>query len=173
MNTQALFNCIFSKLRQEDQELTQLSGEGIFYAPELYVAIVMGKAIKSNETEIFNSESRWVRETSFGYGGPTDFAFHVGNTKYVFELKLRDTVHSYINDVQKLKSMSDKEDAHYEKYFIALVDSYTHKDEPDGRISSLEQHYPDLRRIAIEDFETDQTRYEKQIYCNVVMWKVN
>ncbi len=173
MNTQSLFNSIFATLEKEDQELSQLSDEGIFYAPELYIAILMGKAIKTNESEIFNAESKWIRETLFGNGGPTDFAFQVGNTKYVFELKLRDTVHSYINDVQKLKSMRDKEDIHYEKYFIALVDSYTRNNELDGRISSLEQHFPDLRRIAIEDFASKQSRYTKRdIFCNVVLWKV-
>jgi hypothetical protein len=46
MNEAILYQSISEVIQKEDREFTKLTGQGIFYCPELYVAVVMGKAIK-------------------------------------------------------------------------------------------------------------------------------
>ncbi|MDF0718371.1 hypothetical protein PY092_19610 [Muricauda sp. 334s03] len=92
MDSKKLYEIIYETVLEEDNELTNLTGKGIFYAPELYVAFILGKSIKKNEISIFNKEVSWVRETNLGNTGPTDFAFEVDEATFAFELKLRDNI---------------------------------------------------------------------------------
>lgn len=50
MNNELLYNTILKVLQKEDRELT---GTGIFYAPELYIAFITGKQIKEKEMKLF------------------------------------------------------------------------------------------------------------------------
>ncbi len=170
MNDKLLYQTILKSLKLEDAELTDLSGQGIFYAPELYVAVVIGKAIKKLDKEIFGAPVKWIRETDFGNGGPTDFAFELGNSNIIaFELKLRQTVQSYKSDIEKLNKL----DSSYAKYFIALVDSWEKDKGKDGRIDRLEEEHPEIKRVATFDgFPTAQERYAGEIRCNVCVWRV-
>ena len=77
MDEKSLYDTIYKTLIEEDEEFTRLSDQGIFYAPELYIALLLGKEIKKNEKEIFKSNVTWIRETDLGNGGPTDFAFKI------------------------------------------------------------------------------------------------
>lgn len=170
MNEKLLYDTIYKTLIEEDEEFTSLSDQGIFYAPELYIALLLGKEIKKMENKIFNSNVTWIRETDLGNGGPTDFAFKIEDSIIAFELKLRQTVHAYRSDVEKLKKL----DQNHTKYFIALADSWERDQDNDGRIKALEKDYPEIRRISnFKSFETKQDRYVGAITCTVCVWKVN
>lgn len=167
MKNDILYQTIFNTLKKEDSELASLTGQGIFYAPELYVAFILGKEIKRNGNQIFEQCVEWIRETSFGKAGPSDFVFKADKKNYVFELKLRDTIRAYCKDIDKLKSLDDN----YMKYFLALVDSWEKDKDKDKRIILLEKKYPELTRISnINSFFTKQDRYEGKICCTVGLW---
>ena len=169
MNEHLLYKIILENLQTEDQELTELTGNGIFYAPELYIAFKLGKNIKKAEKSIFNQEVTWMRETNFENGDPTDFAFKVNNLTYAFELKLRDNLYAYKADVEKLNLLGSK----FQKYFLALVDTWQTEKENDSRITNLENDFPELRRISeFVSFNTKQNRYKKQVCCTVGLWKI-
>jgi len=169
MDSERLYEVIYATLFAEDKDLTQLTDKGIFYAPELYIAFILGKNIKKNEHSIFNEKVNWVRETNLGNTGPTDFAFQVDRLTYAFELKLRDTVHSYKSDIEKLKLLKNG----FRKFFIALVDSWETEKEKDLRILSLEKQYPELKRANnFLSFHTEQDRYKKQACCTVCVWEI-
>jgi len=167
MNNELLYQTIFETLEKEDTELTKLTDQGIFFAPELYVAFILGKEIKKNDTEIFGTSTEWIRETSFNNSGPSDFAFKTDNKTYIFELKLRDTDKAYFNDIEKLKKL----DNGYVKYFLALVDSFEKDKDNDPRINALKNTYPELREVSpIKSFPTNQDRYTGKICCTVGLW---
>ena len=169
MDNELLYQTIFNRLLQEDKELSILTGKGIFYAPELYIAIIIGKEIKKNDKEIFGEESKWIRETDLGNGGPSDFVFMTKNNTYVFELKLRDTIHAYSSDVVKLKKLGTG----FTKLFLALVDSWQTDQENDERIVALENKHQDLNRASnFVSFPTNQDRYKGQICCTVGLWEI-
>lgn len=169
MNNKILYKTILDRLKQEDEELTSLTNCGIFYAPELYIAFIIGKEIKKNETAIFGQQTKWIRETDFGNGGPTDFAFETDNRTYIFELKLRDTIDAYSADIDKLKKLNNA----YTKHFLALVDSWETDQDKDGRIVALENRHKDLIRVSsFISFTTKQNRYKGQICCTVGLWKI-
>ncbi|MCM5661954.1 hypothetical protein [Galbibacter mesophilus] len=169
MDEQNLYNVIFQTLKKEDCELEELTNKGIFYSPELYIAFLLGKAIKQNEKIIFNKKSCWLRETDFNKIGPTDFAFKIDETIYAFELKLRSTIHSYKKDIEKLKRL----DENYKKYFLALVDVFDASEENDFRILTLEKDHPELERVAdFKSFKTKQDRYKKSVSCIIGLWKI-
>lgn len=169
MNEIQLYNILLETIIKEDLELTNLTGSGIFYAPELYIAFVLGKEIKRNEKLIFNQESTWIRETDFGKSGPTDFAFKIKGSTFAFELKIRANLFSYKADIEKLKLLKTG----YEGYFIALIDTWETDKENDPRILSLEREYADLKRVSeFISFNTNQTRYKKQICCTLGLWKI-
>lgn len=164
-----LYQTIFDTLKKEDEELTTLTGQGIFYAPELYIAFVLGKEIKKNDTSIFGQSVEWIRETSFGNAGPSDFAFKTSKKTYVFELKLRDTIDAYCVDIEKLRKL----DNDFAKYFLALVDSWDTDKAKDKRIISLERECPELTRVSsINSFSTKQNRYKGKICCTVGLWSL-
>jgi len=168
MNNELLYLTIFATLENEDKELTKLTGQGIFFAPELHVAFILGKEIKKNDTEIFGHNNvEWLRETTFGDTGPSDFAFKADDKIHVFELKLRDTDKAYFEDIEKLKKLDNS----FEKYFLALVDSWEKDKDKDPRIISLEKKYPELTRVSkIKGFSTNQDRYKSKICCTVGLW---
>ncbi len=168
MNDDLLYQTILNRLTQEDEELTSLTNQGIFCAPELYIAFIIGKEIKTNETTIFGKEALWIRETDFGNGGPTDFAFKTDSDTFVFEVKLRNTIDAYAADVVKLKRL----DQNYTKYFLALVDSWDTDREKDGRIVALENQHKDLKRISLTSFPTKQNWYKGKISCTLGLWKL-
>ena len=170
MNDRLLYNTILERIQEEDSDLASLTGKGIFYSPELYVAFIIGKEIKRNEIAIFGQKTEWIRETDFKNGGPTDFAFIMDKRTYAFELKLRDTFYSYSSDIEKLKKLDDS----YEKFFIALVDSWESKKELDERILLLENKYPNgLERVnEFKTFKTLQDRYKGQVCCTLALWKL-
>ena len=170
MNKSILYNTILNRIEKEDSDLSSLTGKGIFYSPELYIAFIIGKEIKRNEMSIFGQKTEWIRETDLGNGGPTDFAFKTDKRTYAFELKLRDTSHSYSSDIEKLKKLDDK----YVKIFVALVDSWESKKELDDRIFFLENKYlNELNRInEFKSFPTLQDRYKGQVCCTLALWKL-
>ncbi len=170
MDEQNLYDIIFQTLAEEDAELKVLTGKGIFYSPELYIAFLLGKSIKKYEQVIFNRQSTWIRETDFNKNGPTDFAFKVDGTMYLFELKLRSTIHSYKADIEKLNRL----DKNYKKYFLALIDAFDTEKENDYRLASLEKDHPELKRIAkFKNFKTNQDRYKKDVCCIIGLWEIN
>ena len=170
MDNSLLYNTILSTIEKEDSDLASLTGRGIFYSPELYIAFIIGKEIKRKEISIFGEKTEWIRETDFGNGGPTDFAFKTNQKTYAFELKVRDTYHSYSSDIEKLKKLDDN----YEKFFVSLVDSWESKKEMDNRIISLENKYPNqLRRVNdFKSFLTRQDRYKGNVCCTLAIWKI-
>jgi hypothetical protein len=168
MNAEFLYRIIFESLKKEDLELSNLTTQGIFYAPELYIAFVLGKKIKENEEDIFGEKIEWLRETDFKNGGISDFAFKTSDKSIVFELKLRDTKHAYRRDIEKLKKLDKTK---FTGCFIAIVDSFETQKENDARIAALELQFPELKRASkIESFKTCQGRYKSQIYCTVAIW---
>ena len=170
MNEKLLYQKIYTCLKDEDQELTSLENNGIFYAPELYVAFIMGKEIKKNDKAIFGTSAKWIREIDLKNGGPTDIVFKTEDLTYVFEIKLRDTYHAYNSDVIKLKKLDDRK---YVKYFVALIDAWEKDRENDPRVTELEKLHPDLSRISkIESFKSNQDRYVGDICCALGIWKV-
>lgn len=170
MDHSSLYKTILSSIKKEDSDLASLTGRGIFYSPELYIAFIIGKEIKRNENSIFGQYVEWIRETDFGNGGPTDFAFKTEEKTYAFELKIRDTHHSYSSDIEKLKKLESS----YEKYFVALVDSWESQKEKDSRILWLEDNYnKQLTKInSFKSFLTKQDRYKGNICCTLAIWKI-
>lgn len=173
MNKLDFYNLFYNRLLQEDRELTDLTGQGIFYAPELYIAFVLGKEIKKKEQLIFGQEDmRWIRETDIGAESPTDFAFVKEGKQFAFEMKLRSTYHAYGRDVDKLMTIEN-----YDKYFIALADTYEDEKTNDGRLRTFEKEQAGkIKRIVDEfmSFNTEQTRYtSKQICCTLGIWQVD
>ena len=168
MNHQILYDIIFDCLKQEDEELSPITSQGIFFAPELYVAFIIGKNIKRRELDVFDNRATWYRETDLKNGGPSDFAFNIeGQSTYVFELKMRQTIQAYNADINKLKNLNPN----HQKIFIALVDAWEKDKEADPRITGLETYHPDLIRIAaFQSFPTKQDRYQGKIWCTLGVW---
>lgn len=131
INNNKLYACIYKAIKDENDELLQLTEKGIFSVPELYIAVVIDKSIMKNSESIFETKVEWLRECRFNKElGPVDFAFNTEEQTYIFELKIRDTVQSYIKDIEKLKH----QDESFCKYFIALTDCWKNKVESDRRI---------------------------------------
>lgn len=164
-NKEKLFNTIKSSIQEIETELHEVQ-KGIFFAPELYIAFRIGLAIYKNKQNIFKGEKvEWLRETSFAKGSIADIAFEVDDRKYVFELKIRSTSHSYEADINKLRTLTNVD----EKYFVALVDCFLNGD--DGRLPILtnsvapEAHFKD-------EITTHYSPYEKDVKCEVHMLQV-
>jgi len=169
MNEQILYDEIFKLLEKENTELEKLTGKGIFFAPELYIAFILGKKIKEKEQKIFGKQVEWLREVNFGNIGPTDLAFKTENEIYVFEIKLRETYFKYINDINKLNEL----DNNYKKYFLALVDTWESQLNDDKRIKKIEENSSSLQAINIKNFQTKQDRYDGNISCVVGLWRLD
>jgi hypothetical protein len=172
MDEELLYSTIYNRLAQEDKELTSLTEHGVFFAPELYLAFILGKEIKKYEMKIFGQQTEWIRETDFRNGGPTDFAFETKTDKktYVFEVKLRSKVESYSRDIEKLKKLDNS----YSKYFLAIIDSWDTQRENDNRIVSIEKLHLDISRVsAFKGFPTIFKAFQGDIYCTIGLWKLN
>jgi hypothetical protein len=174
MNERLLYMIIFDLLEKENNYLECLIDRGIFFAPELYIGFILGKKIKEEEQFIFGRSVEWKREEKFGGIGPIDLAFKTGKYTFVFEIKLRDTYHEYINDIKKLNSLKNSLNNSYKKYFLAFVDAYQSKQDKDERIIQIENNFNNLKRVTkFKSFDTKQVRYRKKICCVVGLWSLN
>jgi len=115
-----IYNIIVDTLSSEEKELRNIKGHdddnyiGVLSAPELYLAFLIGKNITSKLSLALNEEIVWNREVNKSYGF-TDFEFTIGEQIFAFELKIKQTWDSYINDIDKLnKNYEDN----INKYFI-------------------------------------------------------
>lgn len=171
MNEQLLYKIIFDLLKKENKDLELLIDRGIFFAPELYIAFILGKKIKEKEQLIFGRSVEWSREEKFGEIGPTDLAFKTDKDTFLFEIKLREKYHKYINDIKKLNSLNNS----YKKYFLAFVDAYQSKQDKDERIVEIENNFNNLKRVVtkFKSFDTKQRRYQGKICCVVGLWSLN
>ena len=161
--------------REEDKQLTDLCGEGIFFMPELAFAYACGKAVMRDRAQIFgDTDVRWIREENFGGGGPTDLAFGLRDRKkIVVEFKMRATLPSYVADIAKLQRLSDPTVA---RIFCALVDVFA-VGPPDGRLQGIESPTKDAPRLTrlndpFPSFPTRQHWYDKKVSCVVAAWSV-
>ena len=168
MNTLNLFNSIKNTVLKIEKELKQTNNTGIYFAPELYITFCIGKDIKQNQQSVFNTTNvEWSREINLGNGGPTDLIFKIGSKYTVIELKIRDNIHSYKRDIEKLKRLN----LNAEKFFCVLLDSFTPTN--DGRLNELEKEYPNtILRVGHHPFQTLDDRYRKQIFCNLNLYLI-
>lgn len=171
-----LFKSIKDAILKEEEDLKNID-KGIFFAPELALAYLIGKSIFENRENIFNTSPDkvlWKREVNLKNGGPSDIIFEVLDnsgsvTYYVIEVKLRDTVHAYQRDINKLKAL----DGNHRKFFCALIDTFDKENDP--RIKTLEEENSESVS-RVDDFmifKTNQDWYVKDIYCVVGFWEVN
>jgi hypothetical protein len=156
----------------EDQELSDISNEGIFHMPELAFAYQCGKAIMKEAKHIFgNTNTLWLREENLGNGGPTDLVFKLDNGEILaIEFKLRDTTDAYEKDIVKLCKINNPK---VTKLFCALIDVFESKLPDDGRQKHVES-LPEYKVIPIKkhSFNTSQKWYKSQVSCVVCIWSV-
>jgi len=174
VNRQVLFKTISDNIKGLDKELESLNGSGIFFAPELYIAFLIGKEITRNKEIIFGSKDIvWDRERDLGNGGPSDIVFEnirgeKSEITAVFEFKLRDTVDAYKKDINKLLLLN-KPDCR--KFFCVLLDSFSKAN--DDRLKNLEKEYSSqLKLIDKTSFPVNQDWYRKQVYCILNLYEV-
>jgi hypothetical protein len=173
MNDEKLFSTIVETVSNIDKDLNGICKKSIFFAPELYVAFLIGREIKINESDIFNESVEWLRELNLDLGnpkgGPIDIVFNYPNTTLAIELKMVSKFQEYVQDIEKLLKLRYKP---YQKYFCALVDS----DEPnkDNRLTALENQYGDkLRIVGSHSFLTTWNRMNvKQVNCLIRLYEV-
>jgi hypothetical protein len=167
-NTAKIFETIKTTVKTICDDLKDTNGTGIYFSPELYVAFCIGKEIARKKQTIFGAENvEWLREINLGNGGPSDIAFKTADTYTVIELKLRDNVHSYKADIEKLKKLPETTT----KLFCVLLDSFSA--ENDERLKALETDYKEeINRIGHFSFPTWNNWYKKQIFCNVNLYQV-
>jgi len=171
MNEDKLFKTIMFEVLSIEKDLDDL-GKGIFFAPELYIGFRISKSIYNNRATIFPKykEVEWQRELDLHNGGPSDIVFNLGNEQLIIELKMRNTYDSYEKDITKLMRLQNNGGIKQHKYFCALVDAF--KDKEDGRLQKLitEQNLKDNRHIS---FETKKYSYQSDIYCHLILLKIN
>lgn len=103
-----LFETIVEVAKNENEELTQKFGKGIYFMPELAFAYLCGKSIMMKQNTIFNgAEYSWVREKEYKRYGVADLVLETKtyNPEIVIEFKMDDTYHNYLKDVEKLRSL--------------------------------------------------------------------
>ena len=95
---------IFRCLEKEENDL-HLFGKGLFQVPEIYLAIQIGKQISFDK--VFQN-STWNSEIKIGgSSGPVDIVFsESGSKNHLIEVKTCSTHPLYIQDVEKLMSIS-------------------------------------------------------------------
>lgn len=171
---QKIFSKISEVVQKENELLQSLNNKrGIFYVPELALAYLIGRKIFQEREHIFESENdlKWVPEKSYHPNeGPTDLSFEVNQMPILhIEFKIRNTVDSYIKDIQKLQRLSTSA----EKYFCAIIDTFNK--ENDDRILKLESYFKhNISRIEFVTFPTNQEFYPtKQVHCVISMWKLH
>ncbi len=174
MDVEFAYHKIFDFLENEDATINLLNPKaGIFFAPELYVVFQVGRLLKTHELKVFGENVEWLRETDLKNGGPSDLIFKNKNGElYVFEFKMRGTIHSYNRDIEKLIKLLIIEGHKIKRRFlIALVDVALEKIEKDLRIKTLNE----LKAIGynFQSFETRQERYTRdKISCMLGMWEI-
>jgi len=161
MDSFQLFNSIKETVLNIDKDLKLTNNTGIYFAPELYISFCIGKDILKKQQDIFNVPNvEWLREINLGNGGPTDVIFKVGDKYSIIELKIRDNVHSYKADVEKLKRLK----LNAEKFFCVLVDSFTNTN--DNRLRELENCFGNtISNVGYFAFPTWNNLYKKQFFC--------
>lgn len=168
MDENTLFENIKSTVLNIESDLLELTGYGIYFAPELYVGFCIGREILKSRNEIFGThEIKWKREVKIENIGLSDLVYeHNRNIHTVIELKLRDTYSEYKKDIKKLMSMSDS----FNRYFLVLLDSFTENN--DERLTKLESEFTNLKPVDHHPFPTNDTWYGKQVYCNLNLYKI-
>jgi len=171
MNENLLFDETYNSLKEENEELYALN-KSIFFSPELYLAFRFGKAISNNQKEIFNSDVEWKREKKLSKEGLSDIVFETKTELFVFEIKVRDTYHSYEKDIIKLSNIKFYKNKKVSKYFIALIDSWSDGENQDPRIGYLNNR-ENLNLINLKSIPTIKYDYNKEIVCSFGIWKIN
>lgn len=168
MNRINLFNSIKDTVLKIETELKQTNNTGVYFAPELYITFCIGKDILQNQQSVFNTTNvEWLREINLGNGGPTDIIFKIGDKYTIIELKIRDNIHSYKTDIEKLKRLK----LNAQKFFCVLLDSFTVAN--DSRLIELENQYSDtISKIGHFAFPTWNNFYKKQIFCNLNLYSI-
>lgn len=172
MNEDKLYKTILMEVLSIEKELETLK-EGVFFAPELYIGFRISKAIYKIKSAIFPDleDVVWLRECDLKNGGPSDIVFKYGDNNFlVIELKLRNTIDSYEQDILKLGRLKDEDGIKYHKYFCALVDAF--KDKEDGRLQYLISKYR-LKDTRHSLFETKKYGYKNDIYCHLTLINVD
>jgi len=175
-NGSVLYRLIVETAMREDVALRSL-GEGIFLMPELAFAYLVGREVATRAIEVFgDSKVRWHRELKIGPSGPCDLVFEgdEGDKGLAVEFKMRGTVDSYINDLNKL---SEVDGQRYDRFFCALVDVWPDKRDDDPRLAIAKRVYPRGYAVATvweraEFFSTLQRRYQSQLCCFVGLWRI-
>lgn len=164
-----LFETVKSTINEIENNLHESNKTGVFFSPELYVAFCIGKDIAKRRELIFGTTNiEWQREIDLGNGGPSDIIFKNNENYTVIELKLRGTYDSYKADIEKLKRLKIPS----KKYFCVLLDSFTKNN--DVRLLKLEQEYKDrLTKIGHYSFPTWNNWYQRQIYCNLNLYRID
>ncbi len=163
LNSKLLLQTITKVINHVENELRELN-KGIFFAPELYLAFEVGKALYAERMNVFGKERiEWLRETNLGNGGPSDLIFKIGEEYIVFEFKISSTSYSYEKDIEKLKMLSNLKEFKGHRVFVALIDHFPGKG--DARIEFLEK-YP-FKRINKESMKTYYSRYSGVVDCEI------
>ncbi len=166
-----LFDSIKSVVLKVEADLYGINETGIFFAPELYLAFEIGKALLKEKEAIFGTNDlEWIRERNLGNGGPSDLIFQSKDRKdfVVFEFKIASTFHEYERDIIKLQKLLSNDEITYHKFFVALIDHFPNK--YDGRIDYLEKS--GLLCLGNKDFEVKHSGYAGNVNCNLVLYEV-
>ncbi|MCE9614890.1 MAG: hypothetical protein K8T26_11475 [Lentisphaerae bacterium] len=165
--------------QEEDKELRQLCGEGIFWMPELAFAYAVGKhAIKVlNSGNRNESPYQWRRETQIDGQGPVDLIImEPSGTEVVVEFKMRDTESAYVADINKLHALKSNNPSR-RAAFCVLCDAWDDHWQDDPRLQVIQRlssaGEPSVRPIGdAVPIQTVQNRYAGKIACVVAMWEV-
>ena len=172
MNIDILAKTICKVAQDENDELSELTQEGIYHMPELAFAYQCGKEIIRNSLDIFGTnEVKWSREEDLRNGGPTDLTLHINNDfRVAIEFKMRDTASAYESDIKKLSKLKDNKTI---KIFCALVDVLEKDMDDDGRQRHIENLSGyEVLPIHKMKFKTKQNWYKSQVYCVACVWSV-
>ncbi len=137
VNEKTLFTTISALVNKEEAHLKSI-GKGIFWMPELAIGYLLARGILADQLNIFGEAGiDCKREWNLGNGGPSDLVFYKegDESKAVIEIKLRDTLDSYLSDYKKLARL---EHGNYHKYFFLICDVFTNQE--DGRIVLLNSY---------------------------------
>lgn len=157
---------------KENEILSEIADDGIFFMPELAFVYECGKAIMRDRHSIFgNNNPVWKRETDIGNGGPTDLIFELDDGyRIAIEFKMRDTADSYIKDIKKLSRIDD---AKIIRIFCALIDVFTKNLPDDGRQKTIEDlPNSQVKLISKDDFPTKQNWYTTETSCVTAVWSI-
>lgn len=166
-----IFDTIKRTILDIEQEFFQIAGKGIFYAPELYISTKIGLSIKKKAKDIFkHNEIEWFREYDLKNGGPSDLIFQINSSEqYVIELKIRNTIDSYIRDIEKLLRL----DSHINKYFCVIADSFNpHSDERLDILENESVYTNNIKKVGEVFFKTWPLHYKKDIYAILKLYEV-